>query len=186
MGNALRDFGAKFKGGTRRHTFQVNCPVPGGAAIEEYHAFAFALPASIINEIAVPYRGRNLYIPGDRDYQPFTLTIMDDNGDYNYWSRLMTWQRRLNDHENNVSETGAAADRQNWTLKHIDYYTGNKVSKEITMVGCWPISVGPVVLSSGSKNEFVTYDVTVRYDYLKLGPETSVPGSSVSLGQVGG
>lgn len=188
MGNALKDFGAKFYGGTRRHSYEVNCTIPTGGQILEFHAFSFAMPASIINEIAVPYRGRNLYIPGDRDYQPFTMTVIDDtggsNGSNSIYNSLAEWQRRLNDHESNLSETGPQALRTPWTLRHLDYYSG-QVIKDVTLVGCWPISVGPVILSAQSKNEFLTFDVTVRFDYFILGTASGTVNNSsgVNIGE---
>jgi hypothetical protein len=181
MSNSITSFGANFYGGTRRHSYRVNCVLPTGKPILEFNAYAFALPASIINEIGVPYRGRNLYIPGDRDYQPFTLSILDDTGSDagSIYSNLMEWQRSLNDHLSNTSDTGPNANRQVWTLEHLDYYTETPI-KKITLKGVWPVSVGPVVLSSASKNEFMTFDTTVRYDYFEI--DGSITGSASNGG----
>ena len=39
---------------------------------------ASALPASTINPISVPFRGRELKIAGDRTFEPWSVTVIND------------------------------------------------------------------------------------------------------------
>ncbi len=77
--NSIDEFKSNFHGGTRRNRFEINGGV-GDASLSTFHAYAFNLPQVGIGEIPVDYRGRRVYIPGDRDYPVWTLTILDDAG----------------------------------------------------------------------------------------------------------
>lgn len=167
--NSIDAFKAGFHGGTRRNRFSITGELggEGSAKLTTFHAYAFNLPAVGIGEIPVDYRGRRVYIPGDRDYPAWTLTILDDSsGDGSkIYHALQSWQNKINNHSSNTSETGGAADRKMWTINHLDY-SGDKELKTFNLKGCWPVSVGAVSLAAGARDELVTFDVTVRYDYL--------------------
>lgn len=177
--NSITEFRQNFKGGTRRNRFEVfgmNFPAQaGGGNIDTFHAYAFNLPQVAIGQIPVDYRGRRVYIPGDRDYAEWTLTILDDNAGNGatIYPAFQDWQNAINGHVTNESSFGgtdaaASAGRQNWTIKHMDY-DGSTTLKTINLVGCWPVALGAVALSAGSRDELVTFDVTIRYDYLTYG-----------------
>ena len=167
INNSIDEFKSNFHGGTRRNRFEIVGEVGEGANLSTFHARAFTLPAVGIGEIPVDYRGRRLYIPGDRDYPQWTLEILDDSGGEGskIYHAFQDWQNRINNHTENTSETGPAADRKLWTLKHMDF-SGQKILKTFQLKGCWPVSVGAIQLAMGARDELVTFDVTVRYDYL--------------------
>ena len=102
--NSLDEFKSNFHGGTRRNRFEINGAITGGGgALTTYHAYAFSLPQIGIGEIPVDYRGRRLYIPGDRDYPQWTLTILDDaaGAGSQIYHGFQEWQRQINDHVEN-------------------------------------------------------------------------------------
>tara|TARA_B100000900_G_scaffold412729_2_gene435123 strand:- start:182 stop:739 length:558 start_codon:yes stop_codon:yes gene_type:complete len=175
--NSIDEFKSNFHGGTRRNRFEISGSIGEAAAsLSTFHAYAFNLPAVGIGEIPVDYRGRRVYIPGDRDYPQWTLTILDDAGGpgSEIYPAFQEWQRKINDHTDNVSETGPAADRQQWTIKHLEAQgQGSNALKTFILKGCWPVSVGPISLAAGARDELVTFDVTVRYDYLNYESGTS-------------
>ena len=59
-------------GGARANQFRVTVTPPSGIAIgldtrrASFLVTASILPASTLGEIAVPFRGRNIYVSGDR------------------------------------------------------------------------------------------------------------------------
>ena len=178
--NSLDEFKGNFHGGTRRNRFSINGTVYPGAQLTTFHAYAFTLPQVGVGEIPVDYRGRRLYIPGDRDYPQWTLTILDDAGGLGgvLYQEFQGWQDAINNHVENTSEVGAQAGRQQWTIQHL-HTDGNSVLKEFVLKGCWPVSVGAVSLAAGSRDELVTFDVTVRYDYLEFFSPNPLPADSV-------
>jgi hypothetical protein len=180
INNSLDNFKSNFHGGTRRNRFEISGSITGGGALTTYHAYAFTLPQVGIGEIPVDYRGRRLYIPGDRDYPQWTLTILDDNNGAGseIYHGFQAWQKQINDHVANTSSTNADAGRQRWVIKQLGF-NGNDELKTFTLNGCWPVTVGPIQLSAGARDELVTFDVTVRYDYLQYEAGT---GSSPAVG----
>ena len=180
--NSIDEFKSNFHGGTRRNRFEISGKVGGTANLTTFHAYAFTLPAVGIGEIPVDYRGRRVYIPGDREYPVWTLTILDDAGGdgAEIYPAFQDWQNRINDHTDNVSDTGPAADRQQWTIKHLEAQgQGTTALKTFVLKGCWPVSVGAINLAAGSRDELVTFDVTVRYDYLNY---TAGAGQAPAVG----
>ena len=81
----INDFKATLKGGgARANQFQVTMPFPGFAAVGgetrtmSYLCQATNLPGMTLGEVDVKFRGRSLYIAGDRTFEAWTTTIMND------------------------------------------------------------------------------------------------------------
>ena len=72
--------GAMQGGGARANQFEVN--ISGRNVLNSEH-FTFMcrsaqIPAVTIGEVLVPYRGRQIYVPGDRTYADWTVTVFND------------------------------------------------------------------------------------------------------------
>ena len=73
----------------RPNQFQVELDFPVGlapaspSALAEFGTFLVKganLPASTVGTVEVPYRGRVLKIAGDRTFEPWTVTVINDEG----------------------------------------------------------------------------------------------------------
>ena len=185
--NSINTFKDAFFGGTRPNRFQIVGNLPGGGLLSTFHAYAFNLPEIAIGEIPVNYRGRTVYVPGDRDYAPWNITILDDRAQEagTIYSQLQEWQRKINDHEENVAEDGfATGGRAEWTITHLDHIADPQGDpaplKEFKLVGCWLSGIGPVQLNAAEKNALLTFNATVRYDYVDyIEPTSSTTGGSI-------
>ena len=96
----VSDFISKLKGGgARANQFKVTMPFPGYAAAGgETEAMAFLctatnLPSSELGELAVNFRGRPIYMAGDRTFQTWTTTIINDTMGWNK-QVLINWAKR--------------------------------------------------------------------------------------------
>ena len=88
-------------GGSRPNLFNVNLQFPTnakpGTGNNDADAFlvkAAALPASNIGPIDVPFRGRILKVAGDRTFDTWTITILNDNsfalrGAFERWMNII-------------------------------------------------------------------------------------------------
>jgi len=70
-------------GGARPNLFEVRIPgaIPGGGTLGEDFSIlckAAQLPASNIGMIDIPFRGRNFKVAGDRTFDDWTITIIND------------------------------------------------------------------------------------------------------------
>ena len=60
---------------------------------------AAQLPASNINVIDVPFRGRNLKIAGDRTFDVWTITVINDIS-FDLRNAFEQWMNGINKHDN--------------------------------------------------------------------------------------
>lgn len=96
-------------GGARPNLFEVtlNFPSALNESDAEFEARfmvkAANLPASNINVIDVPFRGRNLKIAGDRTFDVWTITIINDT-DFKIRNAFERWMNAINKHDNATGE----------------------------------------------------------------------------------
>jgi hypothetical protein len=175
--NAINTFKNNFFGGTRPNRFEISASTPNNTKIDTFHTYAFNLPEIAIGEIPVNYRGRTVYVPGDRDYMPWNITILDDRN-ASIYNALQDWQNKINDHEANTAADGfATGNRGEWVVKHLDTQvaagTEPLALKTFTLVGCWLTGIGPVQLNAAEKNALLTFNATVRYDYIRYAGDSN-------------
>ena len=95
-------------GGARANQFRVTFNTPGAIATgldvrkASFLIKAAALPGQTIAEIAVPFRGRNLYIAGDREFETWETTVINDT-DFNIRNAMERWLNAINDTVTNLS-----------------------------------------------------------------------------------
>jgi hypothetical protein len=70
-------------GGARPNLFEVRIPgsIPGGGVLDDDFSIlckASQLPASNIGMIDVPFRGRNFKVAGDRTFDEWSVTVIND------------------------------------------------------------------------------------------------------------
>ena len=89
-------------GGTRPNLFEVEMAFPNPIAIENdvkeksrFLVKAAALPASNITPIDVNFRGRILKIAGDRTFDTWTITVLNDV-DFSICSAFEKWMNFIN------------------------------------------------------------------------------------------
>ena len=100
------DFKSKLVGGgARNNLFKVTMNFPsyaqGDVELSSFMCKAAQLPASVINPIVVPFRGRQLQIAGDRTFEPWTVTIINDT-DFAVRDAMERWSNGINQHNSNT------------------------------------------------------------------------------------
>ena len=98
----INDFKATLKGGgARANQFQVTLPFPGFAAVGgetrvmSYLCQATNLPGMTLGEVDVKFRGRSLYIAGDRVFETWTTTVFNDT-DFLIRNAMERWMNGIN------------------------------------------------------------------------------------------
>ena len=101
-------------GGTRPNLFEVEIAFPNETAIDNdtkektrFLIKAAALPASNITPIDVNFRGRILKIAGDRTFDTWTVTVLNDV-DFSIRSAFEKWMNLINKMEDNTGEQDPA------------------------------------------------------------------------------
>lgn len=168
MSLSITDFKEQLKGGgARPNLFRVILTFPAGVPGVDIENASFmvkaaSLPASNMGETIVNFRGRQLPLPGDRTFEPWQITVLNDT-DFAVRDALLAWQNLVNDRESNAS----TADPSGWyaDLQVQQLGKDESVLKTITINGAWPQEVGQIELSNDTENTVEEFTTTFRYLY---------------------
>lgn len=167
MSLRVDDFKAKLKGGgARPNLFRatVNFPVYAGGDVEltSFMCKAAQLPASIMNVIEVPFRGRQLKIAGDRTFEVWSPTVINDTG-FEVRNALERWMNGMNGHSANTGITNPVAYQADLLVEQLD--KDGSVLKTYKFRGCFPTNLSAIELSYDTVDtlEEFTVDFQVQY-----------------------
>lgn len=123
----ISDFKSKLTGGgARPNLFEVELAFPDAVAINNdvlqkarFLVKAAALPASTIAPIDVPFRGRILKIAGDRTFETWTITVINDT-DFVLRSAFEKWMNTINKMSDGTGVVDPEAYQKDATVKQLD------------------------------------------------------------------
>jgi hypothetical protein len=161
------DFKSKLKGGgARANLFNVKLAFPnyviGDAELSSFMCKGAALPASVIAPIEVPFRGRKLRIAGDRDFQPWTVTVINDTG-FEVRNAMEAWMNGINGHQQNTGLTDPEEYQADLTVQQLD--RDGSVIKEYNFRGCFPTNISEIALSYETENAIEEFTVEFQVQY---------------------
>lgn len=204
MARGISEFKTKLiNGGARPNLFLVRLnfpttlgqiadigPIDASTAITERAEFLVKtaqLPASTIGTIDVPFRGRMLKVAGDRTFEPWSVTVIND-GEFGIRKAFETWSRGINALTENVSQLGYGDDNPGYCVDlevfqlSRDGKTPNKTPQSITAGGvdgmdvvraykfydAWPSSLSAIDLSYESNDQIEEFTVEFQYNYYEV------------------
>jgi len=170
----IDDFKSKLVGGgARSNLFRATVTYPGFAAgdieLTSFMCKSAQLPASTIDTIEVPFRGRQLKIAGDRTFEPWSITIINDT-DFAVRNAFERWMNGVNGHQENTGLTNPTDYKADMIIEQLDK-TGVAV-KRYDFKGAFPSSVGAIDVSYDTENEIEEFEVEIQYDYWTSGTTT--------------
>ena len=158
-------------GGARANQFRITVTPPPGIAIgldvrrASFLVTTASLPAQTLAEIAVPFRGRSIYIAGDRTFaDPWTTTFYNDT-DFMIRNAMERWSNGINDFADNTGVIAPADYQSDLTVDQLD--RDDTVLKTYIFRSAWPTSVAAIELSSCAADALETFDVTWRYQHFE-------------------
>ena len=128
----------------------------------EFLARGGQIPAASLGTITVPYRGRQLKLPGNRTFADWTITILNDNS-FSVRNAFEEWSNLINSHDGNVGPASLGEIFQTWQVEQLDQ-SGNTI-KTYEFQGCWPVEVGAIDLSADANDTIEEYSVTIAYQF---------------------
>lgn len=161
------DFKAKLKGGgARANLFKatINFPAYAGGDVEitSFLCEAAQLPGSTVGAIVVPFRGRQLKIAGDRTFDTWTPTIINDT-DFGIRNAMERWMNGINAHQANTGITNPVDYQADLIVEQLD--KDGETLKSYNFRGCFPTNVAPIDLSYASENEIERFTVEFQVQY---------------------
>ena len=186
---SIADFKSQLVGGgARPNLFQVELTtlpdaVQGWSSEKmQYLCKAASLPASNIANIDVPFRGRIFKVAGDRTFDVWTVTIINDE-DFILRNAFEGWMDQISKLSNNLGATEPASYMTDATVYQLGRgstkssrdSTGesNAVLKEYKFIDIFPTAISAIDLSydTGDAIEEFTVDFQVQtFELISGGP----------------
>ena len=176
----IRKFANAMQGsGVKPSLFEVNGLIGGNAyANLPFLVKSASLPGQALGVIEVPYRGRRIKIPGDRNFADWTITVINDSK-MEVRRLFELWMNRIQGMESNVSASLDFAGRgiftgplyEDWTINQLDRL--GKPIKAYKMIGCFPTDISAIDVSFEANDQIEEFSVTLSYSY--FGSNDSTP-----------
>ena len=172
-------------GGSRANQFQVTMSGGGATGGPVAQGFSFLcrsaqIPALTLGEIAVPYRGRQVFLAGDRTYDAWTVTIMNDRS-YCVRGQLESWM-------NNMQDIGAATTSP--SLNANTYYATALVKqmdrndatiRTYTLEGVWPTTLDAIDLAFDANDAIQEFGATFRFNWMTIAGGAGADSGGLNL-----
>jgi hypothetical protein len=161
------DFKAKLiGGGARPNLFKATLNFPGYAGgnveLASFMCKAAQLPGSIIAPIMVPFRGRQLHVAGDRVFEPWVVTIINDSG-MDIRNAMERWMNGINSHTQNTGLSNPVDYVADMAVEQLD--KGGNVTKRYDFRGVWPTTMSPIELSYDANDQIEEFTVEFQVTY---------------------
>lgn len=135
----------------------------------EFLCKAASLPNFSLGTIEVPYRGRTIKFPGDRTFQSWSITIVNDT-DFAIRNAFEQWSDLINSHVQNVGPSGLLQVSQRWEVDQLDR-TGS-VLKTYSFEDCWPSEISSIDLSFDSNDQIEEFTVELQFNFFTTNTTT--------------
>ena len=181
---SINSFKARLTGGgARPNLFEVDLGfpetlkdgVPANTVAKEEGLFmvkAAELPASNVGDIPVNFRGRILHVAGDRTFDPWTVTVIN-NTDWDLRKKFEDWSNYINDRTFDNGITNPTSYHAEAVVKQLarGKKAGTQKETKVPVVaqykffGMWPSQVSSIALDYGSTDTIEEFQVTFQVEY---------------------
>ena len=169
-------------GGARPNMFEVNITLPEQIApngdISQDMRFLVKgaeIPAAVIGNIPVPFRGRVLPVDGDRTFPTWTVTVIND-AQFNIRDAMEQWSNLINDLQFDVGDINPAdyqtkaevfqLSRQSQGSGGQSAGKGGEIIQTLrtyNFEGIYPTEVSAIALDYGATDQIEEFTVTFNY-----------------------
>ena len=125
--------------------------------------------------IEVPYRGRTLKIAGDRTFEPWTITVLNDR-DFALRAKFESWSTKIQNLQQNKQEPSTIADYQaSGVVYQLDRRQAHVRAYEFQ--GIWPSNISAIDLAWDSNDTVQEYTVEFQVQYWTYSNNENMPNS---------
>lgn len=181
MSLRVDDFKSRMQGGgARPNLFKVTLTNPPGvtadvpAELMSFMCKGAALPASVVAAIEVPFRGRVLKVAGDRTFENWTVTIINDNS-FEIRDSMERWMNSIIAHSGNIAEEIDPGQYQA-DMSVTQLNRKEEETKVYNIVGAFPVNVSEIELSYDSNDAIEEFTVEFAYQYWTASTTDSFSG----------
>ena len=158
-------------GGARSNQFRVTITAPPGIAIgldvrrTSFLVRSSNLPGMTMGEIPIAFRGRNIYIAGDRTFDEAWTTTFFNDTDFMIRNAMERWSNGINDLADNTGVIAPADYQTDLTVEQLD--RDDAILKSYIFRSAWTISVSAIDLTSENATAIEEFNVTWRYQHFE-------------------
>lgn len=173
----INEFKSQLTGGGARPTlFQVQILNPVDPAADFKVPFmvrAAGIPGSTVGQYEVPYFGRNIKYAGDRTFEDWTITVINDE-DFAVRNAMEAWSNAINTHDSNVR-----ALPQDYKSNAIitQFSKDGDPLRSYVFEGMFPVSIDQIEMDWGTVDAIEEFGVTFSYDFWRVEGVTGIPTS---------
>jgi hypothetical protein len=167
-------------GGARPNQFRVELNFPGfvsGGGLAgrkgQFLCTATTLPGSMINVTPVFYRGREVKLAGERQFQNWGVRVINDT-DFAIHKAFEDWMKQINDPKENIGLTNPLLYTADMNVHQLD--RNGAVIKSYKIADAWPVSISDIELSYGTNDQIEEFQVELAYAFW----ETTNSATSIS------
>jgi hypothetical protein len=170
----INEFKSQLVGGGARPTLfrvQITNPILPVADIKvPFMVKTAGLPASNLGFYEVPYFGRFVKYAGDRTFEPWTVTVINDE-DFAIRNAMEAWSNAINSHDSNTR-----ALPQNYKSNAIitQFSKNGTALRTYVFEGIYPESIEGITMSWEAVNQIEEFNVTFQYDLWRVEGETGI------------
>ena len=182
----ISDFKSRLTGGgARPNLFEVELAFPSDIVVSEkndvltksrFLVKAAALPSSTVAPIEIPFRGRILKIAGDRTFETWTITVLNDT-DYIIRSAFEQWMNSINKLDDGTGLQSPTAYQADPTIHQLDRDGG--VLRSYKFHDVWPSNISAIDMNYETTDTLEEFTVEMQVHYWE-----AIAGTSASAGGV--
>ena len=173
----------------RPNLFQIDLAFPSqvianGTGLQQlgkYTVRAANLPSSQMGIVEVPFRGRVLKIAGDRTFEPWTITVMNDSR-FALRNAFEVWVEKIQAADENITQVSGLGDESDATGYFADMFvhqlsrdasSGEKASilRSYKFTDVFPSNVSAIDLDFGSNDAVEEFTVELQVQYWQAIPD---------------
>ena len=170
-------------GGARPNFFEVNITIPESVSkfgdVDTDMRFmvkAAEIPAANLGNIPVPFRGRVLPVAGDRTFDPWTVTVINDTN-VNIRDSMEQWINSINDLQTAQGTISPEVYQRSAQVKQLSREGSapgdpEKVLRLYNFEGIYPNTVSSIPLDFGATDQIEEFQVTFNYLFYEVASPT--------------
>ena len=182
---SVADFKSNLQfGGARSTLFQVQLTAPPQLGLDldlrkaPFLVKTANIPASNLGLIPVPYFGRVVKMAGDRTFDPWAVTVINDE-DFKIRNALEAWSNSINQHRGNTRLGSAVNLSYKATATVTQYSKTGDILRIYNFEGLYPANISAIDLDWSNTDRIEDFQVTFEYDNWVVagGGTTGTPGN---------
>ena len=162
-------------GGARANQYRVIMTTPPAIATgldinrTQYLVKATSLPGQTIPEVTENFRGRQLFLAGDRTFETWTTTVINDT-DFMVRNAIERWMNGINQHNANTGLTNPLDYQADMVVEQLN--KAGVATKRYDLRGTFPTNISQIELSYDTENAIEEFTVELQVQYWESGTTT--------------